>query len=79
MLPRIPKKMCNQSIKIKVANGKEDDYGHVQTDDVTFNHVLVQPQTIYSGTVIAVPLRPMQLYFCLRVSRHQCRKLIKIG
>lgn len=50
MLPRIPKKMCNQSIKIEVANGKEDGYGHVQTEDVALDHVLVQPQTIYSGT-----------------------------
>lgn len=50
MLPRIPKKMCNQSIVLHVANGEEDDYGKPITTDVTVNNVLVQPQTIYSGS-----------------------------
>lgn len=50
MLPRIPKRLCNQSIVVKVANGQEDDYGHQATKDMQIQHVLVQPQTIYSGS-----------------------------
>lgn len=50
MLPRIPKKMCNQSIVLHVENGEEDDYGKKKKTDMPVNHVLVQPQTIYSGS-----------------------------
>ena len=50
MLPRITKKMCNQSIVLHVENGEEDDYGKKKKTDMPVNHVLVQPQTIYSGS-----------------------------
>lgn len=50
MLPRIPKRLCNQSVVIKVADGVEDDYGHAQTHDIVIEHAIVQPQTIYSGS-----------------------------
>lgn len=50
MLPRIPKCLCNQSIVLHVANGEEDDYGKQKTIDMPINNVLVQPQTIYSGS-----------------------------
>lgn len=50
MLPRIPKRLCNQSIVLHVANGEEDDYGKQKTVDMSVNNVLVQPQTIYSGS-----------------------------
>lgn len=50
MLPRIPKRLCNQSIVLHVANGEEDDYGKQKTVDMPINNVLVQPQTIYSGS-----------------------------
>lgn len=50
MLPRIPKKMCNQSIVLKVPTGEEDDYGKQKTVEQVINNVLVQPQTIYSGS-----------------------------
>ena len=50
MLPRIPKKMCNQSIVLHVENGEEDDYGKKKKTDMPVNNVLVQPQTIYSGS-----------------------------
>lgn len=50
MLPRIPKRLCNQSIVLYVANGEEDDYGKQKTIDMPVNNVLVQPQTIYSGS-----------------------------
>ena len=50
MLPRIPKKMCNQSIVLHVESGEEDAYGKKKKTDMPVNHVLVQPQTIYSGS-----------------------------
>lgn len=50
MLPHIPKKMCNQSIVLHVESGEEDDYGKKKKTDMPVNHVLVQPQTIYSGS-----------------------------
>lgn len=50
MLPRIPKKMCNQSIVLQVPTGEEDDYGKQRTVEQVINNVLVQPQTIYSGS-----------------------------
>lgn len=50
MLPRIPKKMCNQSIALQVPTGEEDDYGKQKTVEQVINNVLVQPQTIYSGS-----------------------------
>lgn len=50
MLPRIPKKLCNQKIVMKVPSGEEDDYGQQATTDMAVDHCLVQPQTIYSGS-----------------------------
>ena len=50
MLPRIPKRMCNQSVILHVPSGVEDDYGKQQTENKTVNNVIVQPQTIYSGS-----------------------------
>lgn len=50
MLPRIPKKMCNQSVVLHVPSGVEDEYGKQHTEDKTVNNVIVQPQTIYSGS-----------------------------
>ncbi|WP_283584539.1 putative minor capsid protein [Limosilactobacillus urinaemulieris] len=50
MLPHIPKKMCNQSIVLEMPTGEEDDYGKQKTVEQVINNVLVQPQTIYSGS-----------------------------
>lgn len=50
MLPRIPKRLCNQTITLRIADSKEDDYGHQETHEVQVSHVLVQPQTIYAGS-----------------------------
>lgn len=50
MLPKIPLKLCNQSVTLHMATGDEDDYGKPKTTDVAVNHVIVQPQTIYSGS-----------------------------
>ena len=43
MLPRISKRLCNQSIVLHIANGEEDDYGKQKTVDMPVNNVLVQP------------------------------------
>ncbi len=50
MLPRISKRLCNQSIVLQIPTGEEDDYGKQKTVGQTLNNVLVQPQTIYSGS-----------------------------
>lgn len=50
MLPKIPLHLCNQSVVLHMATGDEDDYGKPKTTDVVVNHVVVQPQTIYSGS-----------------------------
>jgi hypothetical protein len=50
MLPKIPLHLCNQSIVLHMATDDEDDYGKSKTTDVAVNHVIVQPQTIYSGS-----------------------------
>lgn len=50
MLPKIPLHLCNQSVVLHMATGDEDDYGKPRTVDMAISHVIVQPQTIYSGS-----------------------------
>lgn len=50
MLPRISKQLCNQSVTFLIPDGEEDDYGQQGTTEVKVDHVIVQPQTIYSGS-----------------------------
>lgn len=50
MLPRISKRLCNQSVTFLIPDGEEDDYGQQGTTEVKVDHVVVQPQTIYSGS-----------------------------
>ncbi|MEK1411090.1 putative minor capsid protein [Limosilactobacillus fermentum] len=50
MIPRIPKRLCNQSIVLLVPTGKKDKSRKPVTETTTINHVIVQPQTIYSGS-----------------------------
>ena len=50
MIPRIPKRLCNQSITLQVPTGKKDKSRKPVTEAITINHVIVQPQTIYSGS-----------------------------
>lgn len=49
MLPRIDRRLCNQQIVLKIPDGERDRYGRTKTITKSINHVLVQPQTIYSG------------------------------
>lgn len=50
MLPRIPKRLCNQTVTLVMPSGEEDDYGQQETIEQEVDHVIVQPQTIYSGS-----------------------------
>ena len=50
MLPRISKWLCNQSVTFLIPSGEEDDYGQQGTTEIEVDNVLVQPQTIYSGS-----------------------------
>lgn len=50
MIPRIPKRLCNQSIALLVLTGKMDKFRKPVTETITIDHVIVQPQTIYSGS-----------------------------
>lgn len=50
MLPRINKHLCNQAVTIEIPSGQEDDYGQQETIDQQVGNVIVQPQTIYSGS-----------------------------
>lgn len=49
MIPRIDRRLCNQSVTLKIPVGKLDKYGKQKTEEVEVKNVLVQPQTIYSG------------------------------
>lgn len=49
MLPRILKKMCNQTITLALPTGEEDDYGKPVVKQQQIDNVIVQPQTIYAG------------------------------
>lgn len=49
MLPRILKKMCNQTITLTLPTGEEDDYGKQVVKQQQIDNVIVQPQTIYAG------------------------------
>lgn len=50
MIPRIPKRLCNQSIALLVPTGKMDKFRKPVTETITIDHVIVQAQTIYSGS-----------------------------
>lgn len=50
MLPRIPKRLCNQTITMLIPTGKLDKYRKPVTQSQEINRVIVQPQTIYSGS-----------------------------
>lgn len=49
-LPTIPKSMANQSVDLHLRTGELDDWGKSKTEDISVEHCVVQPQTIYSGS-----------------------------
>lgn len=51
MIPRIPRQLCNQSITLELLTGKRNAYNKPEyAAPVEVANVLVQPQTVYSGT-----------------------------
>lgn len=50
MIPRIPKRLCNQSIALMIPTGKLDKFRKPVTETIMIDHVIVQPQTIYTGS-----------------------------
>lgn len=51
MIPVMPKKLCNQSIGLKLFTGKTDRYNKPEFEnEKIIKNVIFQPQTIYSGT-----------------------------
>lgn len=49
MMPRVPRRFCNQSIILKLKNGKTDLYNKPDFDDYQIDKMIYQPQIIYSG------------------------------
>lgn len=49
MMPRVPRRLCNQSIILKLKNGKTDLYNKPDFDDYQIDKMIYQPQIIYSG------------------------------
>lgn len=52
MMPHIPKKFCKQSISLIIESETRDRFGKpiMKASQQDINNVLVQEQTIYSGT-----------------------------
>lgn len=52
MMMKPPKRMCQQTITLTLADpSKTDDWGHpLAGEQVELKHCVVQPQTIYSGS-----------------------------
>lgn len=50
MIPLMPKEYCNQSIVLRLIQGKDKWQKPIFSEPVTINHMIFQPQTVYSGT-----------------------------
>lgn len=50
MIPKIPKKMAQQTVTLEVPTGETDVWGKPEYEKVIIRDCVVQPQTIYSGT-----------------------------
>nr|DAL94038.1 MAG TPA: Minor capsid protein [Caudoviricetes sp.] len=49
MIPLIPKEYCNQSIVLRLIQGKDKWQKPIFSDPITINYMIFQPQTVYSG------------------------------
>ena len=66
MLPRIPKRMCNQSVILHVPSGVEDNYGKQQTEDKTVNKEHEEIFSILQKYVklnLVVPIGEEHMYY----------------
>ncbi|MFS0927443.1 putative minor capsid protein [Enterococcus durans] len=50
MIPLIPKEYCNQSIVVRLIQGKDKWQKPIFSDPITIKNMIFQPQTVYSGT-----------------------------
>lgn len=50
MIPKIPKKYCNQSVILRKLTGKDEWQNKLFEPDVTLINVIFQSETIYSGS-----------------------------
>ncbi len=50
MIPLIPKEYCNQSIVLRLIQGKDKWQKPIFSDPITIKNMIFQPQTVYSGT-----------------------------
>lgn len=50
MIPLMPKKYCNQSITLRLIDGHDKWQKPTFSEPITINHMIFQPQTIYSGS-----------------------------
>lgn len=50
MIPKISKNLCNQQIVLKLVKGLDKWQKPIFEDPVVINHMIFQPQTVYSGT-----------------------------
>lgn len=49
MIPLMPKELCNQSIILRPLEGQDKWQKPVFSEPITINHMIFQPQTVYSG------------------------------
>lgn len=50
MIPLMPKEYCNQSIVLRLIQGKDKWQKPIFSDPITIKNMIFQPQTVYSGT-----------------------------
>ena len=50
MIPLIPKEYCNQSIVLRLIQGKDKWQKPIFSDPITIKNMIFQPKTVYSGT-----------------------------
>ncbi|WP_413538934.1 putative minor capsid protein [Enterococcus malodoratus] len=50
MIPLMPKEYCNQSIVLRLIQGKDKWQKPIFSDPITIKNMILQPQTVYSGT-----------------------------
>lgn len=50
MIPLMPKELCNQSITFRLLDGHDKWQKPIFSDPIMINHMIFQPQTVYSGS-----------------------------
>ncbi|MDT2400371.1 putative minor capsid protein [Enterococcus avium] len=50
MIPLMPKEYCNQSIVLRILEGKDKWQKPIFSEPIIIKHMIFQPQTVYSGS-----------------------------